>query len=94
MKSTILLAFCAALLSSCTALPFVVKTDTGYYASLGGSLATMSATESSSITLPDGTVISHGSTGKDEVKAIGVIENRKMLQQVPGIVNKAATFVK
>lgn len=67
-----ILLFCLGFVSSCTVKPFIVTQGANserperVLTSLGGSILTKSKTELASITLPDGTTLSHYVTGKNE----------------------------
>ncbi len=81
-------------LASCTIGPFVAQTKSGYIASLGGSLGVKTTGESSSLKLPDGTEITHSVQTKDEAKVIGVLENTKMMNQLPNVVSRTSTLIR
>lgn len=58
---------CLLALTSCAQKPFVVKQPNGtVIASLGWDFLEKSETETASITLPDGTHMTHTKTGKDQ----------------------------
>ena len=81
MKSLLLLIAC---IPACSIHPFTYTGSNVNIASLGGSLMTKNVSENSSVTKPDGTVITYNSVGKDETavpnKFISVAGNTGLLK--------------
>lgn len=72
---TLLLAICYSLVC-CTSGPFLVKTPSGgMYAGTGVSIFTKSASETASLTLADGTTMTHTVNGKDETRVPAIMAN-------------------
>ena len=81
MKTRLHLTLCAMALclASCTIEPVVYREASGRtVASLGASLLTKHASKETSLTLPDGTVITAKTDGLDETKAASIWANNKL----------------